>query len=84
MKFGTLTQIGPYRGKIIKVFNLKKQDGAVVIFKTHTNPDITTRNGQIFEKFGMIMQNVSLKRQIVKKIKFPKSKMADGRHCENR
>jgi len=27
MKFGMLTQIGPYRGKIIKVFNLKKQDG---------------------------------------------------------
>jgi len=27
MKFGTLMQIGPLQGQIIKVLNLKKQDG---------------------------------------------------------
>jgi len=61
MKFGMLTQIGPLQGT-------DHYMAAVVIFKNHTNPDITTRNRQIFAKFGMIVQNVSLK--IVKKLNF--------------
>jgi len=36
----------------------KKNMAAVVTFKNHTNPDITTRNRQIFAKFVMIMQNM--------------------------
>ena len=39
----------------------KKLNGGV-IFKNHTNRDITTRDWQIFAKFGMTMQNVSVKR----------------------
>ena len=63
MKFGTLMQIGPLQGQIIKVLNLKKNKmAAVVILKTHTYCDISTRDRQIFAKFGMIMQNGSLKR----------------------
>ena len=35
----------------------KNKMAVVVIFKTHTNPDITTRNWQIFAKFGLIFEN---------------------------
>jgi len=51
----------PTGDKLLKFFNFSNM-AAVVIFKNHTNPDITTRNRQIFAKSGMIMQNVSLKR----------------------
>ena len=63
MKFGTVTQIGPDRVKTVKISNIsKKQDGGGRHLENHTNRDITRRDRQIFAKFGMIMQNGSLKR----------------------
>jgi len=61
MKFGTLTQIGPYRGHIVKIFNfLKTKMAAAAILKNYKNCDITASDWPIFAKFGVIMQNGSL------------------------
>jgi len=63
MKFGTLTQIGPYRGHIVKMFNFSKTKmAAAAILKNHKNCDITASDWPIFAKFGMIMQNRSINR----------------------
>ena len=53
-----------------RIFQKKNKMAAVVILKNHTNRDITTRDWQIFVKFGMIMQNWSLKRPERKKLNF--------------
>ena len=63
MKFGTLAQIGPAQGQIVKISNFSKTKmAAATILKNHKNGDITTTDWQIFAKFGMIMQNGSLNR----------------------
>jgi len=85
MKFGKMTQIGPLRGNRPLKFRIfqKTKMAAAAILKTHKNRDITTTDWQIFAKFGTIMQMGPLTVQTVEKFKFPKSKMADGQHCEN-
>jgi len=63
MKFGTVTQIGPYGGQTVKISNFSKiKMAAAAILKNHKNCDITTTDWQIFAKFGTIMQNGSLNR----------------------
>ena len=57
---------------------------AAAILKNHKNRDITTTDWQIFAKFGTNTKMGLLTVLIVKKVEFPKSKMADGRHYENR
>ena len=43
MKFGTVTQIGPYRRQTIKMLNFSKTKmAAVAILINHKNRDITT------------------------------------------
>jgi len=45
MKFGTVTQIAPYRGNIVKISNFSKTKmAAAAILKNHKNRDITTRD----------------------------------------
>ena len=48
------------------------------------NRDLSVTVWPIFIKFGALMHNVSLNRSHHKKFEFHKSKMADGRHFENR
>jgi len=55
---------------------------AAAILKNHKSSGITAADGPILAKFGTIMQNGSLNSPDLLKIEFPKSKMADGRHCE--
>jgi len=57
---------------------------AAAILKNHKNHDISVTVLPIFIKFGTLMQNVSLNRSDNEKLEFHKSKMADGRHFENR
>ena len=57
---------------------------AAAILKNHENRDISVTVWPIFMKFGTVMQNVSLTAATIKKFEFHKSKMADGRHFENR
>jgi len=62
MKFGTLTQIAPYRGHIVKIFNFSKTKmAAAAILKSYKkNCDIKASDRPIFAKFGTITQNGSL------------------------
>jgi len=55
---------------------LNIQDGGGRQFENHKSCDICATVLPIFTKFGMMVQNCSLKRQ--------KSKMADSCHYENR
>jgi len=57
---------------------------AATMVKNHKNRHITAADWPIFAKFGTIVQKGLLTAQIVKKFEFRKSKMADGRHFENR
>ena len=85
MKFGTLTQIAPYRGHIVKIFNfLKTKMAAAAILKiskiviSHQQFDRSLQNLALLCKIGLLTVLA------VKKFEFPKSKMADGRHFKNR
>ena len=51
--------------------------------KNHKNRDISAMARQIRTKFDKVTQNGLLTGPTVKKFEFPKSKMADGRQCEN-
>jgi len=63
MKFGTMTQIGHLQGTYRQNFEFfKNQDGGGRHLEKPQNRDITTRNWQIFAKFGRIMQNGSFNR----------------------
>ena len=80
MKFGTLTQIGPYREHIVKIFNfsITKMAAAAIlkISKIGISPqqfDRSLRNLARLCKIGLLTVLA------VKKFEFPKSKMADGR-----
>ena len=84
MKFGMVTQIGPTGDRPLKFGIKKNKMAAAAILKNHKNLDITTTDRQIFAKSGMTMQNGTLNRTDSQKVEFPKSKMADGRHFENR
>jgi len=78
MKFGTVTQIGPYRRQTVKMLNFSKTKmAAVATLINHKNCDITTTDWPIFAKFGMIMQIGPFKGEAVKISKFWKSKMAE-------
>jgi len=57
---------------------------AAAILKNHKKCDITASDLPIFAKCGTIMQMCLLNIQTAEKFEFPKSKMADGRHCKNR
>jgi len=45
MKFGTVTQIAPYRGHIVKISNFfsKTKMAAAAILKNHKNRDISSK-----------------------------------------
>jgi len=63
MTFGTMTQIGPYRGQTVKMLNFSKTKmAAAAILENHKNRDISTTAKPILTKFGMVMQNVSVNR----------------------
>jgi len=67
-------------GSTVKILNFwKSKTSAAAILK---NRDISAIVWPISTKFGMLMQNVTS--PTVKEFEFHKSKMADGRHFENR
>jgi len=69
MKFGKMTQIGPYEGQTVKISNFSKTKmAAAAMLKNHKNRDITTTDWEFFAKFGTIMQNRSLNRPDRQKI----------------
>ena len=57
---------------------------ASAILKNHKNRDISTTIWPIFMKFGIWRKMIPLTATTVKIFEFHKSKMADGRHFENR
>jgi len=86
MKFGMLMQIVTYRGHIVKISNFSKTKmAAAAILKNHKKLRYHCigladylRNLARSCKMGLLTI------QTVEKFKFPKSKMADGRHFKNR
>jgi len=63
---------------------LKIQDGGGRHLENHKYCDISASVWPIFMKFGTLMQNGPTPLQLLKKFEFHKSKMAEGRHFENR
>ena len=85
MKFGKMTRIGPLQREGRKNFEfLKIQDGAAAILKITKITifpqrfDRSLRNLVRWCKMGLLTAPT------VKKFQFHKSKMADGRHFQNR
>jgi len=85
MKFATVMQIGPLQrmdGWNFEFFKNKDVGGRHL--KNHKNRDISATVWLIFTNFGTLEQNGSLNRTGREIVDCHKSKMADGRHFENR
>jgi len=85
MKFGTVTQIGPYGGQTVKILNFSKTKMAaaaiIKIAKIAISPQQFNRS---LRNLARLCKMGLLTVQTVEKFEFRKSKMADGRHFENR
>jgi len=83
MKFGMVTQTGPLQGQAVKISNFSKTKmAAAAILKNHKNRNITQRIGRSSQNLARLCKMGLLTAQTVKKIEFPKSKMADGRQYQ--
>jgi len=83
MKFGKLTQICPVQGHIVKISNFLKTKSSH--FEKITKIAISQhRIGRSLRNLARLCKMGPLTIQTVEKFEFPKSKMADGRHFENR
>jgi len=82
MKFGTVTQIGPLHGTERQKFEFFKTKMAAAAILKITEIAISP---QRFDRSSPNLAKLcTMTAQTVKKFEFPKSKMADGRHFENR